>query len=309
MEKLLQELRKSQLRDFPLAIKNYSNFSNIITRSIDFGLFSIYIQYNPDRIISTGANLDETSRLQRKCFLCAENMPKEQEHIEYNKKFSIYINPFPIFPFHFTIPQKSHTPQNIKENIVDLLNLCKDFPNYSIFYNGPKSGASIPDHMHFQIINRNSLEIEKDYKNIQLVQNLYKNNNYSISIMNNYIRKVIILESRTMKDSIEQTKKIYNILQMNADSEPKMNIIAWFDKDSWITTIFPRKAQRPEEYFMHGEAKIMFSPGCADVGGLIVAPRIEDYNKYNKDILYHLFKQVVLDDRTWSSIIRKLQNH
>ena len=309
MENILHELRESQLRDFPLAKKNYSNFDNVKTKSINFGSFKIYIQYNPDRIVSTGAKLDEASITKRKCFLCSQNMPKEQIYIEYNSKFSIYINPFPIFSYHFTIPAKSHTPQRIKENILDLLNICKDFSGYSCFYNGPKSGASIPDHMHFQLVNKGTLQIEEDYKNPELSFNLCTNKNYSISVLNNYIRKVIILKSKNIDNTSEQFSIIYNILQGNLEIEPMMNIIAWFDKNTWIITIFPRKAQRPKEFFMDGKEKIMFSPGCADVGGLVVAPRMEDYNKYNKDIIHHLFEQVVLDDKNWSSIIKKLQNH
>lgn len=65
-------------------------------------------------------------------------------------KFELLINPFPILPQHFTIPLRQHQPQQIRKNYTELHRLLSIFPDLMFFYNGPKCGASAPDHMHFQ---------------------------------------------------------------------------------------------------------------------------------------------------------------
>ena len=156
------EFTKSQLASWPLARNNYERLRNVIYRTIDFDEFQIRIQYNPDRIQSAVAKIDEQSIKARACFLCKENIPPEQASFDYNPTLDIRVNPYPIFDRHYTVPAKQHIPQLIKGHFQDMLAIAQTYPEYTIFYNGPRSGASAPDHFHFQLAARHIMPLETD---------------------------------------------------------------------------------------------------------------------------------------------------
>ena len=150
----LLQLYNGQLQEFELAKKNYTDLQQAVYRDIPFDLFRLRIQYNPARMISTNARIDVRTLQNRKCFLCREHMPEAQKGIRYNDRYSIFINPYPIFERHFTVPSRHHEPQCIGGRFEDLLDLTFDFQGYTLFYNGPTCGASAPDHFHFQMCPR-----------------------------------------------------------------------------------------------------------------------------------------------------------
>ncbi|HPT32834.1 MAG TPA: DUF4922 domain-containing protein, partial [Prolixibacteraceae bacterium] len=108
------------------ASSNYRSLKEVQIRSFDFGHFRIDCQYNPGRIRSSAANTSEAAILSRPCFLCAENRPAEQTGIAYQGEFTILANPYPIFPYHLTIPSNLHSPQQISGNVDSLLQLGYD---------------------------------------------------------------------------------------------------------------------------------------------------------------------------------------
>lgn len=136
------EFTQSQLASWPLARGNYERLRNVIYRTIDFEGFQIRIQHNPDRIQSAVAKIDEQSLKARACFLCKGNIPPEQISFDYNSALDIRVNPYPIFDRHYTVPAKQHTPQLIEGHFQDMLAIAETYPEYTIFYNGPRSGAS-----------------------------------------------------------------------------------------------------------------------------------------------------------------------
>ena len=107
-------------------------------------------QWNPARIVSTGAKVDRQTLAERPCFLCAKNRPAQQHRLLTEKHYEVLVNPFPILPQHFTIPMRHHTPQRIFPNFSTLRRMAWNMPRSIVFYNGPLCGASCPDHMHLQ---------------------------------------------------------------------------------------------------------------------------------------------------------------
>lgn len=305
----LEQLHQRQMKCFELAKQNFSSLQQAIYREIPFKNFSIRLQYNPVRIRSTNAKVDQATIQKRPCFLCRENMPKEQEGIAYANRYHIFVNPYPIFHHHFTVPTDAHTPQSIVPHLEDLWQLAFDFPNYTIFYNGPDCGASAPDHCHFQIAPRNQMPLEQDIDNPQLKKNLQQENRYCISILNNYLREVIILKVTDKTILSQLFIKIHNQLSLFTPqlNEPMMNLLCWFKKDTWTLCIFPRKLGRPKQFFAKGEEKILFSPGCVDMAGLIIAPRKEDFERYSIPLLFDLFKQVTLNQEQHNILIQNLK--
>jgi ATP adenylyltransferase/5',5'''-P-1,P-4-tetraphosphate phosphorylase II len=191
----IKSLLDSQIVDWELAKNNYKGLESVKVKEFSFDGFSIKVQFNPSRIISTSAKVDAKSIQERKCFLCKENLPKDQRGIEYKNEYIILVNPFPIFPEHFTIPKVDHKPQRIKENFEDILDLSKDLQDrYAVFYNGPKCGASAPDHMHFQAGIKNFMPVDYEFESIQKI-NLSNYGKVKISYTESYLRNFISLES------------------------------------------------------------------------------------------------------------------
>ena len=143
-----------QLSQWPLACDNYRALKNVRVREVVAGGLTVKLQFNPARIVSSAAKLDRTSLEKRRCFLCRDNRPAEQSMIKFegrkNKKYHILVNPYPIFPDHLVIAAVRHTDQSIWHRYIDMLDLARKYDGFTFFYNGPKSGASAPDHHHFQ---------------------------------------------------------------------------------------------------------------------------------------------------------------
>ena len=138
-----------------MAEKNYKALEAVQVKSFDMEGFSIRAQFNPARIVSTGAKVDARSLKERKCFLCPENLPVEQERLPFGFRHLVLCNPYPIFPQHFTIPTRKHSPQLILPQWNDFLELTRRLAPFTVFYNGPRSGASVksnPDTADIPII-------------------------------------------------------------------------------------------------------------------------------------------------------------
>ena len=85
------ELLAKQLVTWPLAEKNYKALEAVQVKSFDMGGFSIRAQFNPARIVSTGAKVDARSLKERKCFLCPENLPVEQERLPFGFRHLVFM--------------------------------------------------------------------------------------------------------------------------------------------------------------------------------------------------------------------------
>ena len=271
----LLQLYNCQLQEFELAKKNYTDLQQATYRDIPFDLFRLRIQYNPARMISTNAKIDTRTLQNRKCFLCREHMPEAQKGIRYNDRYSIFINPYPIFERHFTVPSRHHEPQCIEGRFEDLLDLTFDFQGYTLFYNSPTCGASAPYHFHFQMCPRHLMPLEEDAANEKLRRYLVKKDYYSISILNDYLREVILLQasdSHLLSVLFRQSMEIIG-RTIPFKEEPMINLLGWFDNCQWTVCLFPRRTRRPRQFYAEGTEKILFSPGCVDMAGLIISPR------------------------------------
>lgn len=301
-------LFNSQLNNWQLLKNNYEKLRNVQIKSFWFDGFKLKVQFNPGRIKSTSAQVDEDSIKNRKCFLCLENLPPEQKCILLLDDYILLCNPFPIFPQHFTISSNKHKPQQILKVFGEFLELTKIlFPKYSLVYNGPACGASAPDHLHFQAGTRNFIPIESD---IQQLKNdfgriVQEEELIATSFIDDGLRKIIFIESAD-KSEIEKTfRKIYKIYEKYSVSlqEPMMNIIGSFDFEfGWSVIIFLRSKHRPEVFYKDEPEKLLISPAAIDLGGVVVTPGEEDYQKIDKDILSQIFNEVSLNKKTFALI-------
>ncbi len=298
-----------QTDNWELAKKNYLDLKSVKKKVFNFSGFKIIVQFNQGRILSSSAKVDVKSIKERRCFLCIKNLPTEQKGILCNNNYLLLLNPFPIFEEHFTIPQLEHKPQKIYNNFGDMLNISKELGSrYTIFYNGPKCGASAPDHMHFQASLKNMMPAEKelDYINGHS-EKLLNDEKVRVTAVINYLRNFFLIESDDRDLIIKEFQKLYNSIKENTPSdneEPLMNIIATYS-DRWRIYLFPRKAHRPKQFFAEGENKILLSPAAVDFGGLLITPRKEDFEKIMKEDIIDIFKQTTVDETIFNNISKR----
>jgi len=306
----IDNLFQNQLQSWNLAKEKYTALSKVITKNFHWNDLEVKLQFNPDRIHSAVAKVGKTEIEKRPCFLCEENRPKEQIGIPFRDDYSILVNPYPIFPVHLTIAANKEIPQLIKGRIDDFLDLASELPDFSILYNGPKSGASAPNHFHFQAGNKGFLPIEEDAKNEQLKVILKTETEGTIAYLKNYLRKALLLESADKSWLIRQFYVIYDLLHaiQPTEEEPMFNLICWKEKARWILVIFPRKQHRPKQFFASDETQIVISPGVVDVGGVLITVRKEDFDKINNAVIEDIFKQITLSDEKFESLISQIKN-
>jgi ATP adenylyltransferase/5',5'''-P-1,P-4-tetraphosphate phosphorylase II len=304
----IDELFSSQLLEWELARLNYNQLEKVKTRKLSFGTFSVFVQFNPERIRSSAAKVDPKSIGARPCFLCENNRPPEQRGILFEGRLTILVNPFPIFNRHLTIPSELHTDQRIKNNLDALLSLAKAMPSYTIFYNGPQCGASAPDHFHFQAGNHGFIPVENDFREGKHTTLLSLKTGVELWIWKNYLRGIVTLKGNDRKKLGRFFDRfLFRLSEIQPDKpEPMLNILAEYSSEGWIIHIIPRKQHRPSQFFSMNNNQILVSPAAVDLGGVIITPREEDFNKITKKDIEDIFRQVCFNENEISGLLNQL---
>jgi len=304
----------SQINSWELMKKNYDALKYIQTKSFWFDGFKLKVQFNPERIKSTSAAVDENSVKSRECFLCMENLPEEQKGILLMDNFLLLCNPYPIFPQHFTIASLNHKPQMVFESFSEFLEMSKLLsPRYTLVYNGPACGASAPDHLHFQTGTKNFIPIENDIQQLKndfgkIVQEDEFNTTFFID---DGLRKLILIESTEQKKLEKSFSEIFKMLKelSTTEPEPLMNLLCNYDEEfGWNVIIFLRSKHRPECFYKNDPERILISPAAIDLGGVVVTPREEDFKRVDKELLQQIFREVSLDMEIFSVLVKKVKN-
>jgi len=303
-----RELIRKQIIEWDLAAKNYGSLGKVKIKTFDFGDYHIDVQFNPERIVSSAAKVDALSIEKRPCFLCQNNLPPQQRGLPIDDQYMVLVNPFPIFPEHLTIPNVLHTDQRIIGNFESMLNLAARLDDFIIFYNGPKCGASAPDHLHFQAGNKGFLPIENDFTNEKCCRKVRSVGGVTISHWQDYQRGIITLNSSDKIGLIDCFNTVYNKLQkiQPGETEPMLNILASFDNGEWIIHIIPRILHRPTQYFGTGDKQIILSPASVDMGGVVITPREEDFIKISEEDVRDIFRQVCFEPKALLTMINEL---
>ena len=268
------------------------------------------VQFNPARIVSTGAKIDKHTLGERPCFLCERNRPKEQMTKQIDDHFQLLVNPFPILPVHFTIPATKHQPQSIYRHYGEMHRLLSLHSELMVFYNGPKCGASAPDHLHFQAGTSGVLPLQTNWQRLSrnLTDVISLNDEEKISVLRDFLVPAFVIISKSEDSDEELFHRLYRSMPMRGDeSEPMMNIIAWRKGDEFVSVVIPREKHRPDAYFAEGEAQMMVSPGALDMAGLIITPREEDFSKINLDKATALLRECGISAEKMEAIVSNLK--
>ena len=311
-----------QLSVWPMAAENYRNLKKAETRTLPVGGLNVVLQYNPARKISSEAKLDKKSISERPCFLCPENRPQEQYNIDFEgrkgKRYRITLNPYPIFPSHLVISSTDHTPQSIWHRYPDMLDFVATNRKYACYYNGPESGASAPDHMHFQGCPRGMMPLEnavdkllgsaRSHSELECLTNLKEAKLYHLNM---FTRGIFVLRGATPKSV---TKLFYRLadcasMTLGGEPEPKFNVISWFEDNEYRSLVIFRSKHRPHNYFSDGPDHLSMSPGCADMGGVMVAPEESDYEKMTPELLSQVISEVSIGEDDEKALVWRLTRH
>jgi len=289
----------------------YETLQNVRTKVHDFGGFRIKVQFNPGRLISTSARVDAASIKERKCFLCVGNLPPAQRGILCDGEWLLLCNPFPIFPEHFTIASLHHTPQAIRDSLGSMLRLTRELGSrYTVLYNGPRCGASAPDHLHFQAGSRSYLPIDEEYDAMRrdCASRLVQSADLVAYGVEDHLRRFISFESPDAELLQRAFEALYEVLQESGPpgEEPMLNVLGFSSSAGWRIHVFPRAAHRPAFYFKEGDEKLLISPAAVELGGICTTPREEDFERVTRRHLLDMYHEVCVSVEKYAGIKRRL---
>lgn len=293
VDKFIQE----QKSEWPLAERNFDALAGVRVREVELpGGWTVKVQFNPARIVSSGAKVDAKTIRERKCFLCRENRPAEQRGLEYGR-YTILVNPFPIFPRHLTVPDRSHTLQLIDGRIADMARLALDLDEYVVFYNGPRCGASAPDHMHFQAGNADFLTLPAAIEDSTL-ETLAEDGDNALYLAADLPLRTFVIDADSPEKAQELFVRLYAAMPVpEGQQEPMMNILAYALPDGQVRlVVIPRKRHRPACYGTEGPGTMLLSPASVDLGGVFITPLEKDFEALDADKIISILDELCLSD-------------
>ena len=304
-----------QLSQWPLACGNFRALKEVSVREVEVGGLTVKLQFNPARMISSAAKLSKEEIAKRRCFLCRENRPEEQIMLKFEgrkgKKYDILVNPYPIFPDHLVIAKSKHTDQSIWHRYIDMLDLAKKYSGYTFFYNGPKSGASAPDHHHFQGAPKGLMPLENDV-NASISQEDVLEYVTSVQDARLYHYKkfttgVFVLRAETAKSAAKLFYRLLDCMDIpDGENEPLFNLFSWCQDGEYRSIVVFRRSHRSHHYFSDGPDHLTMSPGCADMGGVFIVPVPEEYEKITSELLSEMVEEVSIAKSEEARVIERL---
>ena len=299
----LRKFIKDQLSVWPLAAAHFRALKGVRTRELTVYGLPCQVQWNPERVGSSTADTSPEAIAARPCFLCEKNRPPEQHHIKFEGRkgrlYNVQVNPFPIFRDHLVIVRDEHLPQAIWHHLPDMLDFTAKYPDFLVFYNGPQSGASAPDHLHFQAAPRHKLPLEEAVDAFLDApgEALASVKDATLYRFDGFCRGVFALKATTSKSL---TKLFYRLLDCTSrrpdETEPKFNLYAYKKGDEWRAFVVMRTAKRSHHFDAAGEDHLTISPGAADMAGVFVTPFKEDFDKVTPALLEEILDEVTVGE-------------
>ena len=304
----LKRFFNQQLKQWEDARKRYQDLRDVKTKQLGI----LRVQYNPARMVSTGAKIDAHTLAQRPCFLCASNRPKEQLTKRFDDDFCLLVNPFLILPVHFTIPALRHEPQAILSHYGEVHKLLSRYKALMVFYNGPKCGASAPDHQHLQAGESGLVPLQREWKRMQksleLIVTLNEDND--VCLLRDFVVPALVIRSTSAESDKKLFHLVYKCLPLrDGETEPMMNIVAWCEGRQYISVVIPREKHRPDCYSDEGEKRLLVSPGALDMSGLLIVPREEDFNKLTETQAETILKECGVTEKTMQAVVERIKEN
>lgn len=304
----INKFLEGQLAAWEMAANNFKALEDVKVKELDVDGMKIKVQFNPARIVSSSAKVDAKSLKERKCFLCGANRPEVQAGIEWGTdgKYIILINPFPIFPRHLTIPDQRHVDQLVYDRVEEMMDLAAQLDEYTVFYNGPKCGASAPDHMHFQAGNSDFLTIGEALEGAEH-KIIAQDGDATLALVDTLPLNVFVIDAKDHAAGARLFKRLYNAIDIpEGEKEPMMNLLCYSTPAGERLVVIPRKRHRPSFYGMDTEEQMLISPASVDMGGVFITPLEKDFNRVDADVIRKIFDELCLDTATVNEIAARI---
>lgn len=280
-----------QLKEWSLAARNYEALNQVVTHEVSLGDTTVRVQFNPARSVSTAAKVDKESIRLRPCFLCPDHLPSEQLRLSFQNRYLILCNPYPIFHRHLTIPACEHAPQRIQTRLADMLELSRLLPDFTLFYNGPRCGASAPDHAHFQAASWGDMPIDRETDTHTRL--LLERKDASLYALHLGSRNGFVIRSSSIPEAVGLFDSLCSWLPVPAEGEePMMNLFVHADESGWRLTVLVRRCHRPWQYTAAEPERFLSSPGAADLGGVFITVRESDFRRADATMIDDIYQQV-----------------
>jgi hypothetical protein len=312
---LCLELLSEQKKAWLDLREGYESLKNLRERYVSCKGFSVRLQHNPGRIKSSLAGVAEKNRNEQQCFLCLDHLPEGQKGVLYRGKYLILCNPMPVLSLQFTVSHLDHRHQAIVENIDTFFQLMDDFGSgWTVLYNGPKCGASVPDHHHFHVAPSGQMPIEKENREEKRLILIREVEGVFLYRVKDVGRQIIILEgdhpmavAGVLKNYLKALNKVLLI-----DEEPMINIAGFYkesqwEERKWRLVIFPRRKHRPDAFFKEGDDRIVVSPGVIEMGGVLVTPLEKDFERLNGTTVESIYEEVSLEGKIAEKAINAMK--
>lgn len=291
----LQVLWDAQANAWPMMTKGVEHLANAAVREVEHGGLRCRLQFNPGRVVSAAAKVDAKSIAARPCFLCESNRPGEQRGVDAGDGYVFLCNPMPIFNPHFTVPTLEHQPQRIETCLPKMLELAERLSGrFTVFYNGPKCGASAPDHVHLQASPLGATPFEE-----QLIADAPgfvdggEVSDVSVGLTAEPGPPALVIAGADrVAVQIRANQVIAKLAELfPAEPEPMMNALALHTDGKLFVVLFPRASHRPSNFGTEA-GQVLVSPGLVDMLGLLITPRREDFDGLDGEEVAKIYEEV-----------------
>ncbi len=323
----LEKFVRDQLSVWPELAASMRSLKSVRTRQLPLGDLNVTLQCNPERVSSTTADVSPEILASRPCPLCADHRPECQHFIRLEgrkrRAYHLIVNRYPIFQRHFVIVREAHEPQSIWHRYVDMLDMAEQLPSCVIFYNGPRSGASIPDHLHFQAVRKGYMPLERSVDRLlglisssdgQIPLGISRDIEYVTCVQDaqlfhyrHFAHGIFALRATTSKS---MAKMFYRLLDcapfVEGEDEPRFNVQTWTSEGEYRAIVIIRSQSRSHHYFATGEDHYLIAPGCADMGGYFILPDPADFDRITPEVLREVLDEVTISEETEQQIIWRL---
>ena len=300
LPKQIETLLAQQRETWELFRNGEASLASITSKNISINGSNVIIQANPGRSISTNARVDPDSIAKRPCFLCPGALPEAERGIAFNN-FVLLPNPYPILPKHMTISYHNHIPQEISGHVDDLIILTGALgEEMFILYNGPRCGASAPDHMHFQTAQSAMVPLFSQLEALSLSEH------FSPVISGERNLFAGCFKSREKAaESLKNLIKHY-VRFSSEDPEPMMNIVARFADDRFTIALFPRAKHRSACYFAPENKRFSISPAAIEMAGIVVVANVNHFNRVDESVVIDIYREVTVDAETFNQLAEEI---
>ena len=255
----------------------------------------VLLRHIPHRVASTTAAVDRESIAKRPCFLCAANLPPEQEGLAWGDDLTLLCNPFPVVEKHLTVVHREHRPQRIDGQVGAMVDLAAALPGAFTIYNGPECGASAPDHLHLQAGSRDGLAIVREAAG------------KTGPALEAYGVRALLFRSGDLPRVVDETRRALAILSAvtGREPEPWCNVVAYRERgNSLAVIVFPRGRHRPDA-FHTGDLTV--SPAAIDMSGILVTPSANDFQRLSGEEVAAVYREVTLPEDQFRDVVARLE--